>query len=147
MPGKETNKIRITENDNDVTVLNQGGRDGTHETVVDLEPPTDVEYHIHNGLKFLLWLRDSNGNPIEDNAEIILVGQDAIEEDATRLGRAYRYGEFEQANQRDEDEVVSLDLEQRYQFPEASHFKIQIDSQTAVDWSQSRFELETIRLS
>lgn len=149
MRGQSTNRIRITDLDNDVDVFDNGGVSGTPQTIFDIEPPTDIEYHVSDGHRLILFLRDSSGNDIGDDAEIFFVGQDATEGDTStqKLGRSYRYGEFSQANQRDEDEVVTLDLEEKYEFTEASHLKLQLDSGTAVDWSESKIELEVIRKS
>lgn len=147
MRQRDDRKIRVTQHDNDVTVFDAGGVDGTPQTVFDLEPPTDIEYTVRNGHKLIIFLRDSDGDPIEDSAELFFIGQDQTEgeTDTRKMGRSYRYGEFEQANQRDEDEVVKLDLEKEYEFSEASHMKLQLDSETAVDWSESDIELEVIR--
>lgn len=150
MPVNERNVVRITENNNDVTVSDNGGNSGQFETIFDLEPPTDVEYEVedrHPGLQIILNLQDSSGTELTDDAEIRFVAQDAVQEDLDQMGRVYRYGEFANANQRNEEEVVRFDLDADYRFTEASHFKMQLDHGTAVAWANSSAEIEIVRWS
>jgi hypothetical protein len=146
----ERDTVRITDNNNDVTVSDNGGNSGVYETILDLEPPTDVEYEVENrhpGLRIILNLEDSGSSELSADASVRFIAQDATEEDTDQMGREYRYGEFSEANQRNEEEVVRFDLEEDYLFTEGSHFKMQLDHGTAVAWANSSAEIEVVRWS
>lgn len=141
--------IKLAPDDTDVTTINDGGNNGTWETVLDVVPSKDIEYHLpprRPGLDLYVVLKDSADAHIPDSGEIRFIAQSPLEEDTTQISRKYRYGEFRQANQRDEDERVRLRIEgEAWQFTEGAHFKMQLDNGTAVDWANCDFELEVVR--
>lgn len=154
---REPNTLFVTENHRDVTVSNRGGRPGTPETVLDLQSPTDVEYHFpparqlrgRGGLRIRMQLYDTDGNLLPDDTTIRMIVQSPVEEDENQVGTTRTLRQFNSVNQYDSDEVFTLDINKRYELTEDAHFKIQIDSSVAVDWSadQTWVELETIRKS
>lgn len=146
-------KVKLSKEDDNITTSNNGGGDTEFEEILDLEPPTDVNFELrdgHPGLHILLELQDSGATEIADDAELRWVGQGPLQEDKSQLTRVYRYGEFANADQRNDDEKVRFEFvlppgELPARFTEASHLKLEQKHSTAVDWSNSKIEFEIFR--
>lgn len=146
-------KVRLSKEHSNITTSNNGGGDVEFEEILDLEPPTDVNYELRDGspgLHLLLELQDSGATELADDAELFWAGQGPLEENMTKLTRTYRYGEFANADQRDDDEKVRFEFvlppgELPVTFSEAAHLKLMQKHSTAVDWSNSKIEFEIYR--
>ena len=146
--GNERRLFR-TDQDNDVTTSIAGANGW--ETVWDLQPSTDIFYllfksdHPRLGSQGNLRLRlqfpqeGGGSTEISDNADVRVIKQDPTEEDVDQIGRTFKYRQFSQSDQYDEEDVVRLNHNRTIGIPEASHLKIQVDNSTAgndVDLSQ-----------
>ena len=143
-------RIFITDQDNDVTTTVAG--QNKWETIFDLSPSTDIYYWLLEGdhpqlgsegnLRLRMQLPQDGGGSTEisDNASVRIIAQSPEEEDVDQLGRTFRYREFSQASQFDNDDVVRMYLDSNVKITEAAHLKVQVDNSTAgndVDLSQS----------
>lgn len=153
MPSHSNNevKVRRSKEHSDITTSDQGGTDRSYEEILDLSPPTDVEYLLKDHeLVIVLELQDSGGNELTDGAMLRWVGQGPLQEDITVLTREYRYGEFANADQRNENEQIVFEFvldpsDFPVTFTEASHLKLEMDHDTDVTWSNSSIEFEIYR--
>lgn len=147
------NRIRVSKENANITTSDQGGTDREFEEILDLSPPTDVEYILRNvDLEIFLELQDSGSSELSDDAELRWVGEGPLgrSDDTSVLTREYRYGEFSEANLRNKDEVVVFDFAVDphtfpYRFTEGSHLKLEMLHGTDVTWSNSRIEFEIFR--
>lgn len=151
MPLKNSDKrVSVTDQDNDVTT-SVAGANG-FETIWDLEPDTDIYYWLlksnhsqmgpEGNYRLRMQLPQDGGGSTEigDNAEVRLIAQDPTEEDVNQLGRTFRYREFSQADQFDNEDVVRVALDRNVKITEAAHLKVQVDNSTNgndVDLSQT----------
>lgn len=144
-------KVRRSKEHSDVTTTDQGGTGREYEEILDLSPPTDVEYELKDTeLHIVLELQDSSATEISDDANLRWVGQGPLQEDKKVLTREYRYGEFANADQRNENEKVVFEFvldrgDLPVTFTEASHLKLEMKHNTDVAWSNSQIEFEVYR--
>lgn len=149
----ESQTVLVTDRHRDVTTYDNGGRSGTFETVFELQTPTDVVYELRperdlpgrDGLKLRLFLKDSSNNDLPADTTVRWIGQSPVEENEYEIGTRRDLQHFQSVNQYDSDEVFTFDLEKAFVAKEDRYIKMQIDSSTAVDWSNSQIELEVIR--
>lgn len=144
-------RVDVTEQDNDVTTSIAGANGW--ETIWDLSPGTDLYYWLlkedhpqlgsGGNLKLRMQLPQDGGGSTEigDNAEIRIVARGPeANETGDKLGRVYRYREFSQANQFDNEDVNRIRLDKNVEITEAAHLEIQVNNSTNgndVDLSQS----------
>lgn len=160
LPGDK--RVFITDQDSDVTT-SVAGSNG-FETIWDLSPSTDISYvfpeedspqlgSLGNLRIRFQFPQDGGGSTeISDDARVKFIAQKPNEEEGPTdvIGRIYRYGEFSNSDQYDNDNVIRLTPEETALITEASHFKIQVDNSTAgndVDLSQTggQADVETFR--
>lgn len=153
--GTEEKIVTVTDNNPDVTTTNGGGRAGQWEEIFDLNTPTGVVYKLQpagmlrdsDGLRLRLFLADSGDDDLPNNATIRLAAQGPTREDTTQIGAERTLRQFNTADQYDADQVYTIDIQKEYVFNEDAHLLIEMDSATAVDWSNSSIEFEVVRES
>ena len=145
-------RVFVTDQDNDVTTSIAGANG--FETIWDLSPSTDISYlilsedHPQLGslgnlrLRFQFPQEGGAATEIGDDAQVKIVAQGPEEEkgDQDVLGRVFRYGEFSNANQYANEDVVRLTTRESAMITEAAHLKIKVDNSTNgndVDLSQT----------
>lgn len=146
-------RVRLSKEHANITTSDNGGGDVEFEEILDLEPPTDVEYELRDGspgLHVFLELHDSADADLADDTQLKWVGQGPLEEDTTQLTRTYRYGEFTNADQRNDDEKSYFEFvlppgQLPVTFTEASHLKLMQKHSSAVSWANSKIEFEIYR--
>lgn len=149
-PGEK--RVEVGTQDNDVTTSIAGANG--YETIWDLSPDTDIYYklpredHPQLGSAGNLRVRmqlpqdDGGATEISGDAELRIIAQGPEEDQAGAdvLGRTYRYQNFSQPDQFNEEDVVRLRLGDNVRVTEAAHLKVQVDNSVAgndVDLSQS----------
>lgn len=144
-------KVRLSKEHASITTSNNGGGNVEYEEILDLSPPTDVDYLLKNeALHILLELEDSGASELANDADLRWVAQGPLEEDTKKITRDYRYAEFSEANQRNREEKVVFEFVIDHDdFPvtvtEDGHLKLQMLHDTNVDWSNSTIEFEIYR--
>ena len=155
-------RVFVTDQDNDITTSIAGANG--YETIWDLSPSTDISYlglsedHPQLGslgnlrLRFQFPQEGGGSTEIGDDAKVKLVAEGPEEEagDQDIIGRVFRYGEFSNANQYDNEDVVRLTPRDWFRITEAAHLKVKVDNSNNgndVDLSQSggQCELELFR--
>lgn len=150
----------ITSQDSDVATT-VGGANGMEE-IFDLEPPAGVYYRLYSedhhriagdakgAIRLRLTLtQDAATTEIGEDATVIVVAQDPTEEGETQIGPTFRYSQFKNANQYDNEDVVRLsqmpDGQPFVEITEGAHLKLKVDNSSNgndVDLSESDAKLE-----
>lgn len=137
----------ITENDGDITTSNQGNGNN-YEEILDLSPSTDVMYEIKESAQLNiedLTLYDGTGSELAGNAKLKFVVADPIERDDVTISREYTYNEFKNQDLRNDNEDKQIEFlvdGDRVFIPEDHHWKLMMNHDTAVDWSDANTAIE-----
>lgn len=145
--------VRISKEHPSVTTYDYGGGNRQPEDILDLSPPTSVDYLLKDEqLHIVLELETAGASEIGSDATLRWVAQGPLEEDTTKVTRDYRYAEFSEANQRNAEEKVYFEFVlERKDFPvtitEDGHLKLQMLHDTDVAWTNCTVEFEIYRRS
>lgn len=150
----------VSDQNPNVTASGTNGNN-LYETFFDLEPPTDIKFHVlpiqtlrqrglgeEGQLRLRLFPRDAGGSLLPDDATIRIVGQGPTEESEDQIGYTPQVGEFNNTNQYDADGVWRFNLgdpSQARHFAEDDHLKFQVNSGTALDAGQTEVAVEMVR--
>lgn len=141
--------VERTDQHSDVTTTDGGGSSGDWSEILDLSPGRDVEYIVFDGMRIAFDPDSSSPADLPDNAQIKFVVEGVTEEDQRQIGSAVSLREFNSktdAEQFNEDFEFNLNVPRRRITVEADrHFKIYLDSGTAISWSDSWINFEVGR--
>ena len=138
---------RVTDNSSDLSMSDQG--DGNDfEEVARLSPSTDVMYEIRESAKMRIYelsLFDSGGNEISGDAQLRFTASDPRDHDRRVVSRTYEYNEFKNLSLRNDEEKMFIEFRvdgDEVYIPESHNWILEMDHDTAVDWSQADTNIE-----